>query len=152
MNKFWEYKEGKQFLAILLFWFCKPCKILGSFIPSLTPDACALVGDVVLQFGPEPRLSSSASLTSVVHQQESLVVVVQAAGVPRRVLDVVLSRKAALKEEEPRDMIYQDFLNQCNALCPAFDGSQYAPGLFQQAMILEQEHGILIRKPDCKVE
>lgn len=54
------------------------------------------MGDVVLQFGPEARLSSSASHTPVVHQQEGLVVVVQAAGVPGRVLDVVLSRKAAL--------------------------------------------------------
>lgn len=62
----------------------------------LTPDACALVGDVVLQFGPEARLSSSAPHTPIVHEQERLVVVVQAARVPGRVLDVVLSRKAAL--------------------------------------------------------
>lgn len=71
----------------------------------LTPDARALVGDVVFQFGPEPRLCS-ASHTPVVHQQEGLVVVVQAAGVPGHVLDIVLSRKAALQEEEEsRDMI-----------------------------------------------
>lgn len=62
----------------------------------LTPNACALVGDIVLQFGPEARLPSSASNAPIVHQQESLVVVVQAAGVPGRVLDIVLSRKAAL--------------------------------------------------------
>lgn len=63
------------------------------------------MGDVVLQFGPEPGLSSSAPLTTIVHQQEGLVVVVEAAGVPRRVLDIVLSRKAALKDEQSRDMI-----------------------------------------------
>lgn len=82
------------------------CKASNFIVPSLTPDACALVGDVVLQFGPEPRLSS-ASHTPVVHQQEGLVVVVQAAGVPGRVLDVVLSRKAALQEEERRDIWYR---------------------------------------------
>lgn len=54
------------------------------------------MGDVVLQFGPEACFSSSAAHTSVVHQQEGLVVVIQAAGITRRVLDVVLSRKAAL--------------------------------------------------------
>ena len=79
------------------------CKALNVINPSLTPDACALVGDVVLQFGPEARLSP-APHTPVVHQQEGLVVVVQAAGVAGRVLDVVLSRKAALQEEEPRDV------------------------------------------------
>lgn len=63
------------------------------------------MGDVVLQFGPKPGLSSSAPLTTVVHQQEGLVVVVEAAGVPRRVLDIVLSRKAALKDEKPREII-----------------------------------------------
>lgn len=65
-------------------------------LSSLTPDACALVGDVVLQFGPEPSFSPSASHTPIVHQQEGLVVVVQAARVTRRVLDVVLRRKASL--------------------------------------------------------
>lgn len=54
------------------------------------------MGDVVLQFGPEAGLSSSAAHTPIVHQQEGLVVVIQAAGITRRVLDVVLSRKAAL--------------------------------------------------------
>lgn len=54
------------------------------------------MGDVVLQFGPEARFSSSAADTPIVHQQEGLVVVIQAAGISRRVLDVVLSRKAAL--------------------------------------------------------
>lgn len=54
------------------------------------------MGDVVLQFGPEARLSASASHTPIINQQEGLVVVVQAAGVPRCVLDIVLSRKAAL--------------------------------------------------------
>lgn len=63
------------------------------------------MGDVVLQFGPEPRLSSSASHTPIVHQQEGLVVVVQAAGVPGCILHIVLSRKATLREEESRDMI-----------------------------------------------
>lgn len=63
---------------------------------SLTPDACALVGDVVLQFGPETCLSSSASHTPIVNQQEGLVVIVQAGGVPGCVLNIVLSRKAAL--------------------------------------------------------
>ena len=33
----------------------------------LTPYACALVGYVVLQFGSETRLSSSAAHTAVVH-------------------------------------------------------------------------------------
>lgn len=65
-------------------------------ISRLTPDACALMGDVVLQFGPEARFSSSAAHTPVIHQQKGLVVVIQAAGIARRVLDVVLSRKAAL--------------------------------------------------------
>lgn len=68
----------------------------NEFLSSLTPDACALMGDVVLQFGPEARFSSSAADTPIVHQQEGLVVVIQAAGISRRVLDVVLSRKAAL--------------------------------------------------------
>jgi len=62
------------------------------------------VGDVVLQLGPEARLSS-ASHTPVVHQQEGLVVVVQAAGVPGHVLHVVLGREAALQEEQSRDKI-----------------------------------------------
>lgn len=62
----------------------------------LTPDARALMGDVVLQFGPEARFSSSAADTPIIHQQEGLVVVIQAAGISRRVLDVVFSRKAAL--------------------------------------------------------
>lgn len=52
------------------------------FVLSLTPDACALVGDVVLKFGPEPRLSSSASHTPIIHQQEGLVVIIEATGVP----------------------------------------------------------------------
>lgn len=65
-------------------------------ISCLTPDARALMGDVVLQFGPEARLSSSAADTPIIHQQEGLVVVIQAAGISGRVLDVVFSRKAAL--------------------------------------------------------
>lgn len=62
----------------------------------LTPDACALMGDVVLQFSPEAGFSPSAAHTPIVHQQEDLVVVIQAAGIARRALDIVLSRKAAL--------------------------------------------------------
>lgn len=62
------------------------------------------MGDVVLQLGPKPRLSS-ASHTPIVHQQEGLVVVVQAAGVFVLVLDEILSRKAALQEEQSKDMI-----------------------------------------------
>lgn len=65
-------------------------------VSCLTPDARALMGDVVLQFGPEARFSSSAADTPIIHQQEGLVVVIQAAGISRRVLDVVFSRKAAL--------------------------------------------------------
>lgn len=67
---------------------------------TLTPDACALVGDVVLQFGPEPLVPSSASHAPIINQQEGLVVVVEATGVPGRILDVVLGRKAALQKEE----------------------------------------------------
>lgn len=54
------------------------------------------MGDVVLQFGPEACFSSSATDTPIIHQQKGLVVVIQAAGISRRVLDVVFSRKAAL--------------------------------------------------------
>lgn len=65
-------------------------------ISCLTPDPCALMGDVVLQFGSETCFSTSAADTPIVYQQECLIVVVQAAGITRRVLDVVLSRKASL--------------------------------------------------------
>ena len=72
-------------------------------ILSPTPDACALMGDVVLQFGSESSLLPALN-TPVVHQQEGLVVVVQATGVLGRVLDVVLSGKAALQEQETREL------------------------------------------------
>lgn len=62
------------------------------------------MGDVVLQPGPEPRLSST-SHTPIVHQQEGLVVVVEVVGFLGNVLDVILSRKAALQEEQSKDMI-----------------------------------------------
>lgn len=64
----------------------------------LTPDARALMGDVVLQLGPEARFSSSAAHAPIVHQQEGLVVVIQGAAITRRVLDVVLSWKATLDQ------------------------------------------------------
>ena len=74
-------------------------------ITSLTPDACTLVGDVVLQFGPKACLATSASHTCIIHQQEGLVVVVQAAGVPGCVLDIILCGETALQSEESKDGI-----------------------------------------------
>lgn len=58
------------------------------------------MGDVVLQFGPEPCIPSPAPHTAIVYKQEGLVVVVQTTGVPGCILDVVLSRKAALKRRQ----------------------------------------------------
>lgn len=69
------------------------------------------MGDVVLQFGPEARLSTSAAHTPIIHQQEGLVVVIQAAGVPGHVLDIILSRETALQNEESRDRLQQAFFN-----------------------------------------
>lgn len=73
----------------------------------LTPDASALMGNVVLQTGAEGGLSPPAADAPVVHQEESLAVVVQAEGVAGRVLDVVASRKTALKtHSDKRSHLY----------------------------------------------
>ena len=68
----------------------------------LTPDASALVGDVVLQAGTEGRLPSSPAHAAIVHQQEGLVVVVQTVGVPGRVLDIVACRETPLEHRQRR--------------------------------------------------
>lgn len=72
---------------------------------SLTPDARPLVGDVVLQLGPEACLSSSTAYTPIIHQQEGLVVVVEATGVAGRVLDVVLGGEAALRDKRNTEVL-----------------------------------------------
>lgn len=79
-------------------------------MPSLTPDSCALLGDVVLKFGPEPCLSSPVSHTSIIYQQEGLVVVVQAAGVLEHVIDTVLGRKAALQKTMNSKQVTAEFM------------------------------------------
>lgn len=90
------YQVANTLPPVLLHCLTTGRKEVFLIISGLTPDACALMGDVVLQFGPEACFSSSAAHTPIIHQQEGLVVVIQAAGITRCVLDVVLRRKAAL--------------------------------------------------------
>lgn len=65
----------------------------------LTPNACALMGNVVLQTSTKGCLSSPAANTPIIHQEERLAVVVQAAGVAWCVLDVVPSRETPLQTD-----------------------------------------------------
>ena len=57
------------------------------------------MGDVVLQVGEEAGLPAALAYGPVVHQEEGLVVAVQAAGVLGRVLDIVASRKTPLENK-----------------------------------------------------
>lgn len=66
----------------------------------LTPDAGALVGDVVFHLGPEGRFPSPPAYTPIIHQQEGLVVIIQAARVTGCVLDIIPRRETTLREEE----------------------------------------------------
>lgn len=66
MAKFLEHNLF-VFFQIFSSWCNIQCKMECFIVWFLTPDACALVGDVVLQFGPEARLSSSAPHTPIVH-------------------------------------------------------------------------------------
>lgn len=67
------------------------------FLKVLTPNTSALMGNVVLQISTKCYLSSPAANTPIIHQEESLAVVVQWAGVIGCVLDIVTSREAPLQ-------------------------------------------------------
>lgn len=69
--------------------------VVSSYL-HLTPNARPLMGNVVLQCCTEGCFSPASANAPVVHQEKNLTVVVQAAGVTGRVLDVVSSRKTAL--------------------------------------------------------
>lgn len=65
----------------------------------LTPDACALMGDVVLQVSPEFLHCPPAAHTPIIHQEEGFAVVVQIVGVSWLVLNVISGRKAPLQTD-----------------------------------------------------
>ena len=58
------------------------------------------MGNVVLQTCTKACLSATAANTSIVHQEESLAVIVQAAGVTGCILHIVPSRKTPLQTED----------------------------------------------------
>lgn len=68
----------------------------------LTPNACALIGNVVLQIRTKSCLAPPLTNCSIVHQKESLIAVVQAIGVMWWVLDIVTSRKTPLQTDTKR--------------------------------------------------
>lgn len=78
--------------------FDRGCR-LDAVCLCLTPNASALMGNVVLQISTKGCLSSSTADTPIIHQKESLAVVVQAAGVTWCVLDIVTSREASLQTQ-----------------------------------------------------
>ena len=55
--------------------------------------------NVVLQIGQEGRLSAPLAYSPIVHQEEGLVVAVQAAGVLGSVLDIVASWETSLENK-----------------------------------------------------
>lgn len=69
----------------------------------LTPNACALMGNVVLQISLKGCLSTSLTNAAIVHQEEGLAAVVQTVGVMCRVLDVIPSWETSLQTSNTRN-------------------------------------------------
>ncbi|TNN39425.1 hypothetical protein EYF80_050404 [Liparis tanakae] len=91
------------------------------------------MGNVVLQIPTEGRLSAAPADAPVVHQEERLVVVVQAAGVTRGVLDGVPSGKTALQRHNRRvkgDVFFcgVDVQPTRHCFCPSFYTSNTPQG------------------------
>lgn len=68
----------------------------------LTPDACALMGNVVLQIKLKDCLSAPLANTPIVHQEESLAAVVQTVCIMCCVLDKVTSWETSLQTSNTR--------------------------------------------------